>query len=60
MLKNLVLQLKENMPEVQNQNTLREIYNDQIYSEKKVILFADTFNVNFENQNLIYCYKSIK
>ena len=45
------------MPEVQNQNTLREIYNDQNFSEKKVILFADTFNVNFENQNLIYSIK---
>ena len=49
--------VERNMPEVQNQNTLREIYNDQTFSEKKVILFADTFNVNFENQNLIYSIK---
>ncbi|MBD1136069.1 FAD-binding oxidoreductase [Pelagibacterales bacterium SAG-MED49] len=49
--------IERNMPEVQNQNTLREIYNDQTFSEKKVILFADTFNVNFENQNLIYSIK---
>ncbi|MDA9890048.1 FAD-binding oxidoreductase [Candidatus Pelagibacter sp.] len=49
--------VERNMPEVQNQNTLREIYNDQNFSEKKVILFADTFNVNFENQNLIYSIK---
>ncbi|MDA9838128.1 FAD-binding oxidoreductase [Candidatus Pelagibacter sp.] len=49
--------VERNMPEVQNQNTLKEIYNDQPFSEKKVILFADTFNVNFENQNLIYSIK---
>ncbi|MDC1155977.1 FAD-binding and (Fe-S)-binding domain-containing protein [Candidatus Pelagibacter sp.] len=49
--------VERNMPEVQNQNSLREIYNDQTFSEKKVILFADTFNVNFENQNLIYSIK---
>lgn len=49
--------LERQMPEVQNQSILREIYNDQSYSEKKVILFADTFNINFENQNLIYSIK---
>ena len=49
--------VERNMPEVQNQNTLKEIYNDQPFSEKKVLLFADTFNVNFENQNLIYSIK---
>ena len=48
---------ERNMPEVQNQNTLREIYGAQNISDKKVILFADTFNVNFENQNLIYSIK---
>ena len=48
---------ERNMPEVQNQNTLREIYDAQNISDKKVILFADTFNVNFENQNLIYSIK---
>ena len=49
--------VERQMPEVQNQSILREIYNDQSYSEKKVILFADTFNINFENQNLIYSIK---
>ena len=49
--------VERKMPEVQNQNILREIYNGQSYSEKKVILFADTFNINFENQNLIYSIK---
>ena len=32
--------VERNMPEVQNQNTLREIYNDQNFSEKKVILLS--------------------
>ncbi len=45
------------MPEVQNQNALREIYDSQIVSENKVILFADTFNINFENENLVYAIK---
>ncbi len=45
------------MPEVQNQNALREIYDSQTVSENKVILFADTFNVNFENENLVYAIK---
>ncbi len=45
------------MPEVQNQNALREIYESQIVSENKVILFADTFNINFENENLVYAIK---
>ncbi len=45
------------MPEVQNQNALREIYNSQTVSENKVILFADTFNINFENENLVYAIK---
>ena len=49
--------VERTMPEVQNQNILKEIYNSQTYSEKKVILFADTFNINFENQNLIYSIK---
>ena len=49
--------VEREMPEVQNQSSLREIYNGQSYSEKKVILFADTFNINFENQNLIYSIK---
>ncbi len=45
------------MPEVQNQNALREIYESQTASENKVILFADTFNINFENENLVYAIK---
>ncbi|MDA9728100.1 FAD-binding oxidoreductase [Candidatus Pelagibacter sp.] len=45
------------MPEVQNQNALREIYESQTLSENKVILFADTFNINFENENLVYTIK---
>ncbi len=45
------------MPEVQNQNALREIYDSQTISENKVILFADTFNINFENENLVYAIK---
>jgi Fe-S oxidoreductase len=49
--------VERQMPEVQNQSILREIYNGQLYSKKKVILFADTFNINFENQNLIYSIK---
>ncbi len=45
------------IPEVQNQNALREIYDSQTVSENKVILFADTFNINFENENLVYAIK---
>ncbi len=48
---------ERSMPEVQNQNALREIYDSQTVSENKVILFADTFNVNFENENLVYAIK---
>ena len=45
------------MPEVQNQDALKKIYDSQAVSENKVILFADTFNINFENKNLIYAIK---
>jgi len=45
------------MPEVQNQDALKKIYDSQTVLEKKVILFADTFNINFENENLIYAIK---
>ena len=48
---------KRSLPIVQNQNSLKEIYNSQLTSNKKVILFADTFNINFENQNLMYAIK---
>ncbi|MDC3125983.1 4Fe-4S dicluster domain-containing protein, partial [Candidatus Pelagibacter sp.] len=45
------------MPEVQSQDALRDIYESQTISENKVILFADTFNINFENKNLVYAIK---
>lgn len=48
---------KREMPEVQSQDILKKIYTEQLKSEKKLILFADTFNINFENQNLIYAIK---
>ena len=48
---------KREMPEVQSQDILKKIYTEQLTSEKKLILFADTFNINFENQNLIYAIK---
>ena len=48
---------KRSLPIVENQNPLKEIYKDQPFSEKKVILFADTFNINFEIKNLMYAIK---
>ena len=39
------------MPVVQNQSELKVIYKSQSKSDKKVILFADTFNINFEVKN---------
>ena len=45
---------ERSLPEVQNQKALKNIYNNQEISENKVILFADTFNINFENENLVY------
>jgi len=45
------------MPEVQNINPLKDIYYSQKNYSNKVILLADTFNINFEIQNLIYAIK---
>ena len=44
-------------PEVQNIKPLKKIYFSQPDSVNKVILLADTFNINFEIQNLIYAIK---
>ena len=48
---------KRLLPVVENQKPLKEIYKDQPQSENKVILFADTFNINFEIKNLMYAIK---
>ncbi|MEK9681137.1 MAG: FAD-binding and (Fe-S)-binding domain-containing protein, partial [Pelagibacteraceae bacterium] len=48
---------KRSLPVVENQNPLKEIYNSQQDLDKKVILFADTFNVNFEIKNLMFAIK---
>ena len=50
---------KRSLPVVENQKPLKEIYRDQLQSEKKVILFADTFNINFEIKNLMYAIKVV-
>jgi Fe-S oxidoreductase len=51
------LSTKRTMPEVQNINPLKDIYYSQKNFSRKVILLADTFNINFEIQNLIYAIK---
>jgi len=48
---------KRTMPEVQNMSPLKDIYYSQKNFSNKVILLADTFNINFEIQNLIYTIK---
>ena len=48
---------KRSLPVVEKQTPLREIYSTQPNLEKKVILFADTFNINFEIKNLMYAIK---
>ncbi len=48
---------KREMPEVQNIDPLKEIYKTQPTLEKKVILLADTFNINFEVKNIMYAIK---
>ena len=48
---------KRSLPVVENQNPLKEIYSSQQDLDKKVILFADTFNVNFEIKNLMFAIK---
>ena len=45
------------MPVVQNQSELKVIYKSQSKSDKKVILFADTFNINFEVKNVLYAIR---
>jgi len=49
--------VKRTFPEVQNIKPLKNIYFSQPDAENKVILLADTFNINFEIQNLIYAIK---
>ena len=41
----------------QNQSELKVIYRSQPKSDKKVILFADTFNINFEVKNVLYAIR---
>ena len=48
---------KRTMPDVQNINPLKDIYYSQKNFNNKVILLADTFNINFEIHNLIYAIK---
>ena len=49
--------VKRTFPEVQSIKPLKNIYFSQPDAENKVILLADTFNINFEIQNLIYAIK---
>ena len=42
---------KREMPEVLSITPLKEIYNTQPKSQNKIILLADTFNINFEIKN---------
>jgi Fe-S oxidoreductase len=48
---------KRQMPVVQNIVPLQEIYKTQNKFKNKVILLADTFNINFEIKNLMYAIK---
>ena len=48
---------KREMPEVQSITPLKEIYNTQPKSHNKIILLADTFNINFEIKNIMYAIK---
>jgi len=48
---------KREMPEVQSITPLKEIYNTQLKSQNKIILLADTFNINFEIKNIMYAIK---
>ena len=48
------------MPVVQNQSELKVIYKSQSKSDKKVILFADTFNINFEVKNVLYAIRILE
>jgi len=48
---------KRQMPEAQNIKPLKEIYQTQPELANKVILLADTFNINFEIKNIMYAIK---
>ena len=48
---------KREMPEVQDITPLKEIYRTQQTLENKVILLADTFNINFEIKNIMYAIR---
>ena len=45
------------MPVVQDVTPLKEIYKTQPLLNNKVILLADTFNINFEIKNIMYAIK---
>ncbi len=48
---------KRQMPVVQNIAPLKEIYQTQPQLNSKIILLADTFNINFEIKNIMYAIK---
>ncbi len=48
---------KRQMPVVQDIAPLKEIYKTQPPQNNKVILLADTFNINFEIKNIMYAIK---
>ena len=48
---------KRQMPVVQDIAPLKEIYKTQPIQNNKVILLADTFNINFEIKNIMYAIK---
>ena len=48
---------KRQMPVVQNIAPLKEIYQTQPHLNNKIILLADTFNINFEIKNIMYAIK---
>ena len=48
---------KRQMPVVQDIAPLKEIYKTQPPQSNKVILLADTFNINFEIKNIMYAIK---
>ncbi len=48
---------KRQMPVVQNIAPLKEIYQTQPQLNNKIILLADTFNINFEIKNIMYAIK---
>ena len=48
---------KRQMPVVQNIAPLKEIYQTQPQLNNKIIMLADTFNINFEIKNIMYAIK---